>query len=137
MLGCGKERQGSGIEMNNQTSRAAQRRSAPGKQRAVGRLVLVLLTLATGAATAADTITISQRNRKFSPDAVSVARGAVLHVVNDDRVTHHVQVDGPGMAFDSGEQPIGTAVDLHFDQAGTFAVHCAIHPTMHLQVTVQ
>jgi plastocyanin len=123
--------------MDNQTALAARHRPAQGRQRMLGRLMLVLLAMATGAAAAADMVTISQRGRKFSPDAVTVARGTVLHVVNDDRVTHHVQADGPGMAFDSGEQPIGTAVDLHFDQAGTFAVHCAIHPTMHLQVTVQ
>src|SRR5258707_1201185 len=106
MLGCGTERQGSGSEMNNPPSRAAPERCAPGNRAMVGRAALVLLTLLTGAAAAADTVTISQRNRKFSPDQVSVARGSVLHVVNDDRVTHHVQVDGPGMAFDSGEQPI-------------------------------
>jgi plastocyanin len=137
VVGCGKTGGSSGVEMSNQTAVAVQHCSAQDKRRAFGRLVLVLLAVAAGAAAAAEPVTISQRNRKFSPDQVTVARGAVLHVVNDDRVTHHVQVEGPGTAFDSGEQPIGTAVDLHFDQPGTFAVHCAIHPTMHLQVTVQ
>ena len=82
-------------------------------------------------------MTISQRHREFHPDAVTVARGTVLRIVNDDNVTHHVYVDAPNMKFDSGEQPIGTTVDLRFDHAGTFTVRCAIHPTMHLIVTVK
>jgi plastocyanin len=125
--------------MRMKTARAVRHHGAENRGRALRRLTLVVLAAATaaGAAAAADPVLISQRNRKFSPDAVTLARGGVVHIVNDDRVTHHVQVDGPGLAFDSGEQPIGAAVDVHFDQTGTFAVHCAIHPTMHLTVTVQ
>jgi plastocyanin len=40
------------------------------------------------------------------------------------------------MKFDSGEQAVGKEVTLRFDHEGTFAVRCAIHPTMHLDVTV-
>jgi len=82
-------------------------------------------------------ITISQRNRQFHPGDIVIARGNVLHIVNDDNVTHHVYVDSPNMKFDSGEQPIGATVDLHFDRDGTFLVRCAIHPTMRLTVTVK
>jgi len=89
------------------------------------------------AAFAAETITVSQHGRKFAPDVLHLAPGTIVHIVNDDRVTHHVYVDAPNMKFDSGEQPVGTTVDLTFDRAGTFQVLCAIHPTMHLQVTVE
>ncbi len=82
-------------------------------------------------------ITVSQRNRQFHPDVLTIARGDVVHIVNDDHVTHHVYVDSPTMKFDSGEQPVGTTVDLEFDHAGTYQVLCAIHPTMHLAVTVK
>lgn len=105
---------------------------------AAGFLALaVFLAAVLPAALAADTVNISQRNRKFAPDVVEIERGTVLHIVNDDRVTHHVYVDAPAMKFDSGEQPMGTAVDLPFDRAGTFTVLCAIHPTMKLVVTVR
>ncbi len=97
--------------------------------------------LATGLGSAAvlatGTITVSQRHRAFNPDHLDIARGTVVHVNNDDNVTHHVYIDSPRMKFDSGEQPIGDTVDLHFDEAGTFTVRCAIHPTMHLNVTVR
>ncbi len=86
---------------------------------------------------AADTLTVSQFNRQFSPAQLEVARGTSVHIVNDDNVTHHVYVDAPGMQFDSGEQPVGKTVDLTFDKVGTFTVLCAIHPTMKLKVTVE
>jgi plastocyanin len=86
---------------------------------------------------AGDAVTVSQHNRRFSPDAVRIERGSLVHIVNDDKVTHHIFVNAPGMKFDSGEQPIGTTVDVLFDNAGTFPVTCAIHPTMRLTVTVE
>lgn len=89
------------------------------------------------AALAAGDVTVSQKNRAFTPDQLEIARGTVLHINNDDNVTHHIYIDAPKMKFDSGEQRIGETVDLRFDEAGTFTVRCAIHPTMHLNVTVR
>ena len=40
------------------------------------------------------------------------------------------------MKYDSGEQSVGNEITLRFDKEGRFAVRCAIHPTMHLDVTV-
>jgi plastocyanin len=85
---------------------------------------------------AADTATVSQRGRRFTPDTLRVTQGTPVRIENDDRVTHHVYIDQPDMKFDSGEQSVGNAVTLQFDHTGTFAVRCAIHPTMHLDVTV-
>jgi plastocyanin len=101
-----------------------------------GALLLVVVTMAP-LVLAGDAVTVSQHNRRFSPDAVQIARGSSVHIVNDDKVTHHIFVNAPGMKFDSGEQPIGTTVDVLFDSAGTFPVTCAIHPTMRLTVTVE
>jgi plastocyanin len=82
-------------------------------------------------------ITVRQRGRSFHPDTLTIKRYSILHIVNDDTVTHHVYVKSPFMNFDSGEQPEGTSVNLEFDRTGTFNVLCAIHPTMHLVVTVK
>ena len=97
----------------------------------------VFLAAVIPGASASNTIVVSQRNRHFHPDTLTIARGTVVHIINDDRVTHHVYVDSPTMKFDSGEQPVGTTVDLEFDHSGTYQVLCAIHPTMHLTVTVK
>lgn len=86
---------------------------------------------------AADTPVVSQAHRRFLPAELNVPAGTTVHFINDDNVTHHVYVDAPGMEFDSGEEPVGKAVDLTFAKSGTYQVLCAIHPTMHLKVTVQ
>ena len=88
------------------------------------------------ASLAADTATVSQRGRKFTPDTLSVAPGTEVQILNDDRVSHHIYIDQPDMKYDSGEQSVGNEVTLRFDHEGRFAVRCAIHPTMHLDVTV-
>jgi plastocyanin len=95
-----------------------------------------MLAAATSAALATDVV-VSQRNRHFSPDHLTIAAGSVVRVMNDDRVTHHIYVDSPGLAFDSGEQPVGKSIELRFDRSGAFLVRCAIHPTMRLDVTVE
>ena len=99
--------------------------------------IAVFFAAVVSLANATAPITVSQRNRHFNPDTLTIAVGGVVHIVNDDRVTHHVYVDSPTMKFDSGEQPVGTTVDLEFDHAGTYHVLCAIHPTMHLLVTAK
>jgi plastocyanin len=99
-------------------------------------VTMALLAVATVAGLAADFVPVSQRGRRFSPDALVLAPGATVRIANDDRVSHHVFVDEPDMKFDSGEQSVGTDVTLRFDREGRFAIRCAIHPTMHLEVTV-
>lgn len=83
------------------------------------------------------TVTVIQRDRHFYPDRLAIAPETVVHIVNDDRFTHHVYVKSPLMNFDSGDNPIGAAVDVEFDHPGTYDAQCAIHPFMHLWVTVK
>jgi plastocyanin len=83
------------------------------------------------------TVTVVQRDRHFYPDRLTIMPETVVHIVNDDRFIHHVYVKSPFMNFDSGDNPIGQAVDVEFDHAGTYDVQCAIHPFMHLWVTVK
>jgi len=97
----------------------------------------IIVAIAASAVWAADTVIVSQRDRRFTPDQLTLERGSIVRIVNDDRVTHHIYVDAPGMTFDSGEQPIGTTVEVRFDRTGNYEVLCAIHPTMRLRVTVK
>lgn len=110
----------------------------PDRFRAISLFCALLLIslLATSLVSAGDPVTVSQRDRQFSPDQVQLARGSKLHVVNDDKVTHHIYVKSPEMNFDSGGQPIGKTIVLTFDKAGNFVVRCAIHPIMQLHVTI-
>lgn len=86
---------------------------------------------------AEDIYVVSQRNREFWPNELKLKRGAVVHIVNDDRVTHHVFIKNEIMKFDSGEQPVGKTVELIFDKKGRFAIRCAIHPLMRLNIEVE
>jgi plastocyanin len=111
-----------------------------GKRRRVLLFIASLpLFMMLGAAivAAADAPVVSQAHRRFMPAELLVTTGTTVHFINDDNVTHHVYVDSPGMQFDSGEEPVGKAVDLTFAKPGVYQVLCAIHPTMHLKVTVQ
>ena len=93
--------------------------------------------LAGATAWAADSVVVSQRDRRFNPDHVNVSSGATVRVMNDDRVTHHIYIDSPDVPLNSGEQPVGKTIELQFDKAGRFIVRCAIHPTMRLEVDVK
>lgn len=86
---------------------------------------------------AAEAIIVSQHDREFWPRELKLKRGSVVHIKNDDKVTHHIFVDSPRMSFDSGEQPMGKTVELKFDKQGRFAVRCAIHPLMRLIIDVE
>ena len=99
--------------------------------------ILLVMLVATPSILAAEAIVVSQHNRKFWPETLEISKGEILRIVNDDRVTHHVYVDAPGMSFDSGEMPVGASLTLRFDRNGTFPVRCAIHPKMRLDVTVR
>jgi plastocyanin len=97
-------------------------------------LVTSLLVLSLGARAANHTI--RQKGRVFSVDAMTVARGEPIIFENDDSVPHNVMSTSPDNAFDLGSQAPNTATPVTFDTAGVVAVICAIHPRMHLTITV-
>jgi plastocyanin len=66
----------------------------------------------------------------YDPNPVTVSLAAHPKVIwaNDDGLRHTVTDDGG--AFDSGSISSGEAWSHTFSATGTFAYHCAIHPTM-------
>lgn len=93
------------------------------------------------AALTAETVTqivVSQKGRTFTPDTLSVDRGATVTILNDDAdLLHHTYIDAPNFTFDSGDTKPGGKTDIAFTVPGTFNVLCAIHPKMKLTVTVK
>lgn len=81
-------------------------------------------------------VTVTQRNRHFYPNRLTIERGTVVHILNQDDVIHHVYVKSSLMNFDSGDDPIGRSINVEFDHPGTYDARCAIHPLMDLRVTV-
>ena len=77
---------------------------------------------------------VSMAGRAFSPATVTIAAGGSVTFHNDDDRAHTVTAnDG---AFDSGTIGEGGSWKWSFEQAGTFAYLCAIHPEMTGKVVV-
>lgn len=82
-------------------------------------------------------IVVSQHNREFSREAVTIPQGEKIRFTNEDEFLHQVYVDTAEFAFDSNEQSPGEDIEVAFTTAGEFEVRCGIHPRMSLKVTVQ
>ena len=71
----------------------------------------------------------------FGPDTLTVPSGTTVTWTNDDSTSHTVTADDD--SFDSGSLADGATFEHTFDEAGTFAYHCEIHPTMTGEVVVE
>jgi plastocyanin len=100
-------------------------------------LVVALVLAGVGAGSADDGHTIVQSGRAFHPMEVTIGRGETLNFSNQDEFIHQIYVKSDAMTFDSDEQPPGQTVPVTFPTAGTFEVHCHIHPKMSLVVHVK
>ena len=81
-------------------------------------------------------LTVSQKEKSFSPAEASVRVGQTLSIVNDDTTVHNAYCQSGDFKYNSGPQQPGGSSKLVFTSAGTYEVRCAIHPKMKLVVTV-
>jgi amicyanin len=92
----------------------------------------------TPGAPAAGTNAISIKNFAFSPATLTVKTGTTVTWTNDDSAPHTVvSDDGAPVAFTSPSLATGASYPFTFTQAGTYAYHCSIHPSMKGTVVVQ
>jgi plastocyanin len=70
----------------------------------------------------------------YGPDPVTVQAGGKVIWLNQDTAPHTATADDG--SFDTGVLERGKLKSETFKQAGTFAYHCEIHPTMHGTVKV-
>lgn len=70
----------------------------------------------------------------FSPVTLTITAGTTVTWTNKDAMTHTVTSD-TGL-FDSGNIAANGTSSYTFANAGTFAYHCAIHPSMKATVVV-
>ncbi len=76
----------------------------------------------------ADSAQVRIANLAFDPPTLTIAIGETVTWTNEDTVPHTVTaLDG---AFDSGIFDPGASFSWTFDDAGTFAYQCQLHPTM-------
>jgi plastocyanin len=103
-------------------------------------VVIAALTLIGGAAWAVTSTPhrVSQAGQMFRPAEVTIKRGEIVELINDDGdLLHHAYIDSDGMNFDSGDLRPGARASIKFSVAGDFRVLCAIHPKMKLLVHVK
>ena len=87
------------------------------------------------------TPTITIQNFAFSPAAITVPRGTTITWVNQDSAGHTIVSDAQGSVaqgalFTSNALGNGATYSFKFDNPGTYAYHCSIHPTMKATVIV-
>lgn len=100
------------------------------------RSILIGAVLGVSTAAIAAT-TITQKDKTFSEERVTVKVGDKIKFVNDDNVTHNLTVKAPNGATKPGiQQKPGDEVELAFDAVGVSEVRCLIHPKMKMSVEV-
>ena len=120
------------------TTARAPRRALPWR-RGLAILTIVLLVLGPSALVvlAAQAYRVTQKGRAFNVKELSIAVGDVVQFGNDDEFIHQVYVENKAFNFDTAESSPGDTIEIKFSVAGTFEVHCHIHPKMGLVVNVK
>jgi plastocyanin len=106
--------------------------------------VLVLAACSSGSSGDATTVTeppssdildVSIENFAFGPGEISISVGDTVLWTNDESSITHTSTSDDGL-WDSGNIPAGSRFEHTFDEAGTFAYICTIHPSMTATITV-
>jgi plastocyanin len=106
---------------------------------AVALMALSVIGLRSELAAAGPTASVSRsksvdiRNFAFHPPALTIRKGTTVDFTNSSRVTHTATRGG---GFDTGPIRPGKTIGIRFNQKGTFAYHCSIHPFMHGTIVV-
>ncbi|HEY7032485.1 MAG TPA: cupredoxin domain-containing protein [Thermomicrobiales bacterium] len=82
-----------------------------------------------------DTASVEIQDFQFSPATLEVTVGTTVTWTNAGNAPHTVTSDDG--VFDSGQLSNGQTFSFTFDQVGTFAYHCNIHPQMTAQIVVK
>lgn len=75
-------------------------------------------------------------NFDFAPGNLSVKKGTTVTWTNKDSVAHTVTSDDEGGPLDSGNFGQNETFSFTFNEVGSFAYHCVLHPQMTGTVTV-
>jgi plastocyanin len=90
----------------------------------------------TTSAPAAQEQTVEIADLAFAPEELTVAVGSEVTWVNRDPDLPHTATSDDEV-FDSGNLTEGDEFSHTFDEAGTFAYFCQVHPTMRGTVVVE
>ena len=80
--------------------------------------------------------TVTQLNKKFDQDSVTIKKGQSVTFVNKDPFMHDVFSESPNVGFDLKTQAPGQSSTVKFDNVGEAMVECAIHSSMKMKIIV-
>ena len=98
--------------------------------------LLLAATLIAGSLTAADHI-VDQKEKTFIPGKIEAKVGDRIIFKNSDGFAHNAYTDNEENEFDIGMQKPGQDIVVEMKHPGIVEVECAIHPNMHLTITVK
>ena len=81
--------------------------------------------------------TVSQKDKQFAPNNLTVKAGETVTFTNDDPYFHNVFSMSDAKTFDLGNFPSGESREVSFDQPGTVEIECTIHPLMNMTIEVE
>lgn len=85
----------------------------------------------------AETHTVEQKDKAFLPGSLEIKVGDSVDFLNSDAFFHNVFSLSDTQMFDLGSYPKGESKSIVFDTPGEVEVECAIHPDMHMIITVK
>ncbi|HLW77649.1 MAG TPA: hypothetical protein VKS01_11705 [Bryobacteraceae bacterium] len=83
-----------------------------------------------------ETVTIEQRDARFTPDLVIVPVGSTVQFPNSDPIFHNVFSLSRAQSFDLGFYPKGATRSVKFNNEGIVQVYCHIHANMYAAIVV-
>ncbi len=93
-------------------------------------------TNSTQPSTTATGTTIDIRDFSFTPQNLTVKKGAIVTWTNHDSATHTIVESDGKTGPKSGDIANGHSYSFTYDTVGTFTYKCSIHPSMTGAVTV-
>ena len=90
----------------------------------------------------AEEVTVSQSNKTFvvkgaQVETLTIKTGDSIKFLNEDPFFHNIFSLSDLKTFDLGSYPKGESKSVTFEKPGVEEIECAIHPGMHLKVTVK
>lgn len=74
--------------------------------------------------------TLRQKNARFAPRFLAVAKGQTVEMPNDDTIYHNVFSFSEPNDFDLGLYPASQVRSVSFEHAGVVRIYCSIHESM-------
>ncbi len=101
------------------------------------RTLFLGLLILVSSASMAEEHEVTQKNKAFSIDNLTIKAGDTVKFPNLDDLHHNIFSLSEIKTFDLGSYGVGESKSVVFEKPGTIEIECAIHPTMMMTITVE